>query len=293
MRIIRHAIIIVACLAAGAACSSDTTADSPPTGASGKADDAGNACALSGTWTATGDWPSFEDWTFVLEGGALLLSETDDLPADDWATHLVRDAFDASALSLIQVTRAGDAVFQSSLNMRVAGCVDGRVELEVTEAYTVTVDLAEEDADSVERHEVVVIDVAPVDPPAAAVSAVTACPLTGAWTATGDWPSFGEWSFTLEDGALVSSETDDLSPDEWPTELLRDAFDASALSLVQITRAGDAILQSTLNLSVLDCGGGSGTLEVTEAYTITIDLAEEDADSVWRHAVTVAETKSD
>lgn len=118
----------------------------------GKADDA-TTCALTGSWLASGDWPSFELWYFTIDEGRLTLSETDDLGAEDWPTHLLRDAFDPNALTLMQITRGGDMIFQSTLNLAITGCEDGQAQLAVSEAYTVTVDLAE-DADSVQRHDV-------------------------------------------------------------------------------------------------------------------------------------------
>lgn len=160
-----HSITLLAAalLTLAAACdeASSSGPDGSAPGVSGKADNADDDCALTGTWTATGDWPSFTDWTFSLDAGALTRSETDDLPADEWASHLLRDAADPTALSLLQVTRAGDAVIQSTVNLAIDGCANGVATLEVTEAYTVTIDLTDPDSDWVERHEVVVIEGAP------------------------------------------------------------------------------------------------------------------------------------
>lgn len=148
------ATLALLALGALAACQEQTTQD-PAAGEpalDGKGDGA-TTCALTGSWLASGDWPSFGMWYFKLDKGKLVVSETDDLGADDWPTHLLRDDFDPSAVTLMQITRGGDMIFQTTLNLAITGCKNGKAQLGVSEAYTVSIDLAE-DGDSVERHEV-------------------------------------------------------------------------------------------------------------------------------------------
>jgi len=118
----------------------------------GKADGA-TACELTGSWLASAEWSSFELWYFSIDAGKLTLSETDDLAAEDWPTNLLRDPLDPGAVTLMQITRGGDMIFQTTLNLEITGCEDGKAQLAVREAYIVSIDFAE-DGDSVERHEV-------------------------------------------------------------------------------------------------------------------------------------------
>lgn len=122
-----------------------------------------------------------------------------------------------------------------------------------------------------------------------------ACGLSGAFRADGDWSSFSSWFFTLENGRLVHSSTDNLDPEEWPTSVSTDPFNPEFFSLVQITEASDAMLETVLHLRVQrSAGGGQSTISTRAAYTVVFDYTCGDegfsgtgCDSVERNTVTI------
>ncbi|MDX2087101.1 MAG: hypothetical protein SFX73_04595 [Kofleriaceae bacterium] len=136
-----------------AGCASDPSGGAPDlTGPDGKADGAG--CPISGTFVARGTWPSFSAWTFRIADGALVHSYTDDLGEADWRTE-ISFGHGTGRVTLRQTTEASDMLIETVLHLRRAGCdAAGQAALEVDAAYTLSVDNADLDGDSLERHDV-------------------------------------------------------------------------------------------------------------------------------------------
>jgi len=133
--------------------------DSGETGhsAGGKADDA-SECQLWGSFAAEGDFQSFSRWDFTFERDQLTDSHTDDLPADEWTTTVIRDD-NASRLSLIQITHASDAIIETALHMNIEGCDRDGVTLSPVAAYTTTFDEASGGLHDVDAHSVTLTNV--------------------------------------------------------------------------------------------------------------------------------------
>lgn len=113
--------------------------------------------------------------------------------------------------------------------------------------------------------------------------APTPCVLDGAFVARGDWPSFTDWTFAFEDGALVTSYTDDLSSEDWPTDLRPGPGDT--FTLEQVTEGGDATITTRLTLDAT-CADGL-ELAVVSAETSFHDLTD-GSTSIDTHTVTVS-----
>ncbi len=152
------ALVLVSCVSQSAIdlpddSDTDTTGAAPPdTDDTADTDAPQSACTLAGSFIASGDWPSFTDWTFTFEADALVDSYTDDLPAEDWPTVLVRDPDVAGRITLEQTTEGGDATFVTLLRMDTA-CPEGTLALTLVLARTVFEDHTD-DTVSEQDHEV-------------------------------------------------------------------------------------------------------------------------------------------
>jgi hypothetical protein len=104
------------------------------------------------------------------------------------------------------------------------------------------------------------------------------CPLTGTFEITGKFNTLGKWTFELKDGKLVTSFTDDLSAQEFPT-LLMSPGEGDERFIIENTEFGsDAVLRRSVYFSY-SCEQKGVELYVNKGYE-TIWEADSDVMNV-------------
>ncbi len=108
------------------------------------------------------------------------------------------------------------------------------------------------------------------------------CLPDGTYVAKGDWPLFDKWTFSLRDGQLTDSFTDDPSTEQRST-LLGTSEDRNQFWLSRTTWMSGAMIETVLLLELSDCIDDTAVLVVQMAYTLFVDYNDLAASHVELH----------